>query len=448
MDPHRILILGAAGRDFHLFNTLYRDDDGVEVVAFTAQQIPHIDDRRYPPELAGDLYPDGIPIHPEDELEDLILEHEIESVVLAYSDLAYDEVGHLMARATAMGADFIVPDAWSTMIESRLPVVAITAARTGVGKSQTSRAVARALRSEGLRVGIIRHPMPYGDLNKQRVQRFASEEDLVAHEVTIEEREEYEPHIAAGTVVYAGVDYGEILTAAEDESDVIIWDGGNNDTPFYVPDVWLTLVDPHRPGHERRFYPGETNVRLADVVVVNKIDTAVAEDVEQVLANVAELNTDAVVLHAASPITPDDAAVLAGKKVIAVEDGPTCTHGGMAYGAGLLGAEAAGAGEIVDPRPFLVGELRETFEKYPDLGPILPAMGYGETQIRDLEATLRKAAEHGVEAVAIGTPIDLGHLVDLPIPHTRCRYELAVQGTPTLEDVLSPVVAMARGEVV
>jgi predicted GTPase len=290
--------------------------------------------------------------------------------------------------------------------------------------------------------------MPYGDLVRQRVQRFASEEDLVAHDVTIEEREEYEPHIAAGSVVYAGVDYGAILEAAEEESDVIIWDGGNNDTPFYVPDVWMTLVDPHRPGHERRFYPGETNVRLADVILVNKIATAVAEDVKRVIANVQEMNTDAVLLRAASPITTDDPTVLAGKKVIAVEDGPTCTHGGMAYGAGLLGAEAAGAREIVDPRPFLVGELKETFARYPDLGPILPAMGYGEAQIRDLEATLRAAAEHGVEGVAIGTPIDLGRLVDLPIPHTRCRYELAVQGTPTLKDVLAPVVAAARGEVV
>lgn len=445
MEPHRIVVLGAAGRDFHLFNTLYRDNPHVEVVAFTAQQIPHIDDRRYPPELAGDAYPEGIPIVPEASLDDLILEHDVETAVLGYSDLSYDEVGHLASRATAVGADFVVPDAWSTMIESSKPVVAVCAVRTGVGKSQTSRAVARTLRDAGLRVGIVRHPMPYGDLVKQRVQRFASEGDLAAHEVTIEEREEYEPHIAAGSLVYAGVDYEAILEAAEAESDVILWDGGNNDTPFYVPDVWITLVDPHRPGHETAYYPGETNLRLADVVLVNKVDTADAAAVRSVLDRVTDLNPDATVLRAASPITPDDPAVLAGKRVVAVEDGPTCTHGGMPYGAGLLGARAAGAAEIVDPRPFLVGELRDTFDRYPDLGPILPAMGYGPQQVADLEATLGKAAEGGVEAVAVGTPIDLGRLVDLPVPSTRCRYELDVLGEPTLADVLAPVIALARG---
>ncbi len=444
MEPHRILVLGAAGRDFHLFNTLYRDNPAAKVVAFTAQQIPHIDDRRYPPELAGDLYPDGIPIVPEDRLEEVIVEHEVELVVLAYSDLAYDEVGHLMARATSMGADFLVPDVWSTMIESSRPVVAVCAVRTGVGKSQTSRAVAQVLRDAGLRVGIIRHPMPYGDLARQRVQRFASEADLVAHEVTIEEREEYEPHIAAGSVVYAGVDYEAILHAAEEESDVILWDGGNNDTSFYVPDVQITLVDPHRPGHESRFYPGETNLRVADVVLVNKVDTADPDDVVAVERAALRLNPSAVVIRAASPIAPDDPSVLAGRRVLAVEDGPTCTHGGMPYGAGLLGARAAGAAEIVDPRPFLVGELADTFERYPELGPILPAMGYGEAQICDLEATLRRAAEGGVEAIAVGTPIDLAGLVDMPLPHTRCRYELAVQGSPTLDEVLAPVIHIAR----
>ncbi|MEQ9569599.1 MAG: hypothetical protein RLN75_05370 [Longimicrobiales bacterium] len=446
MEPHRIVVLGAAGRDFHLFNTLYRHNPHGEVVAFTAQQIPHIDDRRYPPELAGERYPDGIPIVPESALEDLVVDRDVETVVLAYSDLSYAEVGHLSSRATAAGADFVVPDAWSTMVESRRPVVAVCAVRTGVGKSQTSRAVARVLRDAGLRVGIVRHPMPYGDLVKQRVQRFASAEDLVAHEVTIEEREEYEPHIAAGSVVYAGVDYEAILEAAEAESDVILWDGGNNDTPFYVPDVWITLVDPHRPGDETGYYPGETNLRLADVVLVNKVDTAEATAVRAVLDRVAEVSPDAVVLRAASPITPDDPSVLAGKRVVAVEDGPTCTHGGMAYGAGLLGARAAGAAEIVDPRPFLVGELRETFERYPDLGPILPAMGYGAQQVADLEATLRNAAEGGVEAVAVGTPIDLGRLVQIPVPSTRCRYELDVQGDPTLADVLAPLIVLAREE--
>ena len=444
MEPHRILVLGAAGRDFHLFNTLYRDNPAAEVVAFTAQQIPHIDDRRYPPELAGELYPEGIPILPEDRLEDLILEHDVEMVVLGYSDLAYAEVGHLMARATSVGADFLIPDAWSSMVESRKPVVAVCAVRTGVGKSQTSRAVARVLRDAGLRVGIVRHPMPYGDLVRQRVQRFASEADLVAHDVTIEEREEYEPHIASGCVVYAGVDYEAILLEAEEESDVILWDGGNNDTPFYVPDLLITLVDPHRPGHESAYYPGETNLRMADVVLINKVDTATASDVDAVAESAARLNDEAIVMRAASPITPDDPSILAGKRVLAVEDGPTCTHGGMAYGAGLLGARAAGAREIVDPRPFLVGELRDTFERYPDLGPILPAMGYGEQQVKDLEATLRKAAEGGVEAISVGTPIDLAHLVDMPLPYTRCRYELAVRGTPTLEEVLDPVIHIAR----
>lgn len=444
MEPHRLLVLGAAGRDFHLFNTLYRDNPSARVVGFTAQQIPHIDDRRYPPELAGDLYPDGIPIFPEDQLEDLILEHEVELVVLAYSDLAYGDVGHLIARATSMGADFLVPDAWSTMLESKKPVVAVCAVRTGVGKSQTSRAVARVLRDAGLRVGIIRHPMPYGDLARQRVQRFAGEADLLAHDVTIEEREEYEPHIAAGSVVYAGVDYEAILQAAEEESDVILWDGGNNDTSFYVPDVQITLVDPHRPGHESAFYPGETNLRIADIVLVNKVDTAEPADIAAVEAAVAELSETAVLMRAESPITPDDPSVLAGKRVLAVEDGPTCTHGGMPYGAGLLGARAAGAAEVVDPRPFLVGELKETFAKYPDLGPILPAMGYGEQQVRDLEATLRRAAEGGVEAIAVGTPIDLAGLVEMPLPHTRCRYELRVVGTPTLEEVLAPLIHIAR----
>ncbi len=446
MEPHRILILGAAGRDFHLFNMLYRDNPAAQVVAFTAQQIPYIDDRRYPPELAGDLYPEGIPIHPEDELEELIVEHDVEMVALAYSDLSYTAVGHLMARVNAMGADFLVPDAFSTMIESTLPVVAVCGSRTGVGKSQTSRAVARVLRDAGLRVGILRHPMPYGDLVQQRVQRFASEEDLLAHDVTIEEREEYEPHLAAGSVVFAGVDYEAILEAAEESSDVILWDGGNNDTSFLVPDLYITLVDPHRPGHELAYHPGETNLRLADVIIVNKVDTAAHGDLEQVLANIARTNPEALVLQAASPITPDDPSVLAGRRVLAIEDGPTCTHGGMPYGAGLLGARAAGAAEIVDPRPFLVGELLQTFARYPDLGPVLPAMGYGPGQVKDLEATLRRAAAAGVEAVAIGTPIDLSRIVEIPLPSTRCRYELAVRGRPDLDDILAPLAALARGE--
>jgi len=433
------LILGAAGKDFHVFNTLFRDDEGIEVVGFTAQQIPHIDDRTYPASIAGGLYPDGIPIYPEDELDELILGLKVDRCVMAYSDVSHQYVGHLAARVNALGAGFELPSATRTMIASKLPVVAVCASRTGVGKSQTSRAVARALRDAGLKVAAIRHPMPYGDLAKQRVQRFAEEADLVKHEVTIEEREEYEPHIANGSVVFAGVDYGAILAEAEKEADVILWDGGNNDTPFYKPDLHITLVDPHRPGHELTYYPGETNVRMADVIVINKVVTAQPEHVQQVRDNVASVNPGAVVLDAASPIFVDDPAILKGKKVLVVEDGPTLTHGGMKYGAGTLGAKRAGARELVDPRPFLVGELRETFETYPDLGILLPAMGYGEQQVRDLEATFDRAAQGGVEAVAVGTPIDLARIVKIPVPNTRVRYELQVIGQPTLEDILAPI---------
>lgn len=435
----RVLILGAAGRDFHVFNTAYRDDPDVEVVAFTAQQIPHIDDRRYPAELAGPRYPQGIPIRPEDDLEEIITEMGVTRCVMAYSDVSHEYVMHMASRVNAAGPDFEIGGAARTMLESTKPVVAVCASRTGAGKSQTSRAVANILRSHGLRVGVVRHPMPYGDLVKQRVQRFAGEDDLVFHEATIEEREEYEPHIANGSPVFAGVDYEAILRAAEEEADVVLWDGGNNDTAFYKPDVYITVVDPHRPGHELLYYPGETNLRIADVVVINKIHTAKPEDVATVEANIKAVNPGAVIIRAASPMSVDDPSVLAGRKVLAVEDGPTLTHGGMKYGAGTLGARQAGAAEIVDPRPFLVGELKETFEKYPDLGAILPAMGYGEQQVADLEATLKNAAEGGVEAVAIGTPIDLARLVEIPVPHTRVRYDLEVLGSPTLEEVLAPV---------
>ena len=439
MARTRILILGAAGKDFHVFNTLYREDDSVEVVGFTAQQIPHIEDRLYPASIAGDLYPDGIKIYPEDDLDELIGELRVDRCVMAYSDVSYDYVMHLAARINALGASFELPSETRTMIESKLPVVAVCAVRTGVGKSQTSRAVARTLRDAGLKVAAIRHPMPYGDLEKQKVQRFASEEDLVKHDVTIEEREEYEPHIANDSVVFAGVDYGAILEEAEKEADVILWDGGNNDTPFYVPDVHITLVDPHRPGHEVSYYPGETNLRMADVVVINKVGTADPENVQKVRESVQSVNPDATVLEAASPIFVDDPSVLKGKKVLAVEDGPTLTHGGMKYGAGTLGARRAGAAELIDPRPYLVGELVETFESYPELGVLLPAMGYGEQQVKDLEATIKKAVDGGVEALAVGTPIDLARLVDIPVPNTRVRYELQVLGTPTLTDVLAPV---------
>ncbi|MCG6955732.1 MAG: cyclic 2,3-diphosphoglycerate synthase [Gemmatimonadetes bacterium] len=439
----RVLILGAAGRDFHVFNTVYRDDPDSVVVAFTAQQIPHIDDRRYPPELAGPRYPEGIPIRPEDELEDIIREEGVTRCVMAYSDVSHEYVMHMASRVNALGPDFEIGGAGRTMLESTKPVVAVCAARTGSGKSQTSRAVANILREAGLRVSVVRHPMPYGDLVKQAVQRFGGEDDLVRYEATIEEREEYEPHIANGSAVFAGVDYEGILRAAEAEADVVLWDGGNNDTSFYQADVYITVVDPHRPGHEVRYYPGETNLRLADVVVVNKVQTADPAGVAEVLANVRRVNPGAMVLQAASPIKADDPSVLAGKRVLAVEDGPTVTHGGMKYGAGTLGARDAGAAEIVDPRPFLVGELKETFERYPELGAILPAMGYGDQQVADLEATFKKAADGGVEAVAIGTPIDLARLVDIPVPHTRVRYDLDVLGKPDLRDALAPILAKA-----
>jgi predicted GTPase len=440
----RVLILGAAGRDFHVFNTVYRDHPHADVVSFTAQQIPHIDDRRYPPELAGPRYPNGIPIRPESDLEEIIASEAVTRCVMAYSDISHEYVMHMASRVNAAGPDFEIGGAGRTMLKSSKPVVAVCASRTGAGKSQTSRAVARLLRDAGLRVSVVRHPMPYGDLSKQRVQRFASEADLVHHQATIEEREEYEPHIANGSAVFAGVDYEAILREAEREGDVVLWDGGNNDTAFFRADVYITLVDPHRPGHELRYHPGETNLRLADVVVVNKIQTAIPEGVETVLANVQRVNPGAMVIQAASPLRVDDPTVVAGRRTLVVEDGPTVTHGGMAYGAGTLGARDAGAAEIVDPRPFLVGELRATFEAYPALGPLLPAMGYGDQQVTDLEETIRRAAAAGVEAVAVGTPIDLGRLVDIPVPSTRVRYDLEVLGEPGLEEALAPILERFR----
>jgi predicted GTPase len=438
MTPVRTLILGAAGRDFHNFNVVFRDDPAYRVAAFTAQQIPNIEDRSYPPELSGKAYPEGIPIHPEERLEELIRELEVELCVMAYSDLSHEEVMHLASRTNAAGADFTLLGLRRTRLRSRRPVVAVVASRTGAGKSQTSRAVAQALEARGFRVGVLRHPMPYGDLAAQRVQRFASEEDLVAHRVTIEEREEYEPYVSRGLVVWAGVDYGEILRQAEDESEVILWDGGNNDTPFFEADLTITVLDPHRAGDELRYYPGETNLRTADIVIVNKVDTARQEDVFLVRENVARIRPEAVVLEAASPLRPDDPSVLKGRRVLAVEDGPTLTHGGMSVGAGVLGARKAGAREVVDPRPFVRGDLAHTFEAYPHLTEALPAMGYGDDQIRDLEATIKAAVdEGGVEAVAVGTPIDLSKLVDIPVPSTRIRYELQVIGRPTLEEALA-----------
>ncbi|HSA54653.1 MAG TPA: hypothetical protein VLE53_03065 [Gemmatimonadaceae bacterium] len=437
--PARVIILGAAGRDFHNFNTVFRGNAAYRVVAFTAQQIPHIENRRFPAELAGAGYPDGIPIHDEDRLEALIRELAADACVMSYSDVSHVDVMHLASRANASGADFQLLAARRTMLRAPCPVVAVTAARTGAGKSQTSRAIVRMLREAGRQVAVLRHPMPYGDLLKQRVQRFANADDLARYDTTIEEREEYEPHIATGSVVYAGVDYQAILHEAAKHADVIVWDGGNNDTSFLVADVYLCVVDPHRPGHELTYHPGETNLRLANVVLINKVDTADPAGVARVRANVQRVNPGAVVLEAASPPVPDDASVLQGKRVLAIEDGPTVTHGGMRYGAATIAAQAAGA-QLVDPRPYAVGEIAATFAEYPDTGPLLPAMGYGDQQVHDLEATIARAAEHGVEAVAIGTPIDLSKLVRIPLPWTRVRYELEVRGTPTLRDVLAPVI--------
>jgi predicted GTPase len=443
MEPTRILILGAAGRDFHNFNVVFRGDRRHDVVAFTAQQIPHIAGRRYPPELAGEGYGEGIPIFEEARLEALIRERRVDACVMAYSDVAHVDVMHLASRANAAGADFQLLGARRTMLRSRRPVVAVCATRTGAGKSQTSRAVVRLLRAAGCRVAVLRHPMPYGDLVAQRVQRFAAAADLERHRVTIEEREEYEPHLAAGSVVYAGVDYQAILEQAEADADVLVWDGGNNDTSFLAADVYVTVADPHRAGHELTYYPGETNVRLADAVLINKVDTAEPADVVRVRANVRSVNPRAAILEAASPLAVDAPEVLAGRRVLALEDGPTLTHGGMRYGAATLAVRKAG-GELVDPRPFAVGEIAETFARYPDVGPLLPAMGYGEQQVRDLEATIARASSDGVEAVAIGTPIDLARLVRIPVPYTRVRYELEMRGGPSLEEVLAPVLAACR----
>lgn len=444
MSRERVLILGAAGRDFHNFNVAFRDDPGVEVVGFTAEQIPHISGRSYPRELAGPDYPDGIPVHRESRLEELIDELAVDRCVMSYSDVSHEHVMHLASRVNAAGADFDLLGTRRTMLESRRPVVAVCAVRTGVGKSQTSRSVVRVLREADLQVAVIRHPMPYGDLAAQRLQRFESYEDLERHDVTIEEREEYEPHLARGSVVYSGIDYEAILREAEEEADVLVWDGGNNDTPFYRPDLHITLLDPHRPGHETRYHPGETNLRMADVLLINKVDSAGLEAILEVRENAARVNPDAAVLEAASPLTVGDPSVLRDRRVLAVEDGPTLTHGGMRFGAATLAARRAGAREIVDPRPFAVGEIRDTFEAYPDVGPVLPAMGYGEAQVRDLQATLEAAAEGGVDGVAVGTPIDLARLIDIPVPSTRVGYELQVIGRPDLRDVVEPILEMAR----
>lgn len=433
MSRIKTLIMGAAGRDFHNFNTVFRDNEEYEVVAFTATQIPNIDDRKYPAVLAGELYPSGIPIYPESELEALIEKHQIEQVIFSYSDLPYQYVMEKAAIVNAAGADFRLLGVRETQVKSSKPVVAVCAVRTGCGKSQTTRRVADILQEMGYKVAAVRHPMPYGDLAKQAVQRFASYEDLDRHECTIEEREEYEPHLDRGVIVYAGVDYEAILRQAEQEVDIVLWDGGNNDFAFFKPDLTVVVADPHRPGHEISYYPGETNVLLADAFVVNKVDTADPENVLTVRENLHRMNPDAVIIEGASPLFVDDPEAIRGKRVVVIEDGPTLTHGEMKYGAGFVAARRFGAAEIVDPRPFAVGSIIDTYEKYAETGPILPAMGYGDQQMRDLEATIANA---DVDLVVSGTPIDLTRIIKVDKPMQRVRYELQEIGIPNLTTLL------------
>jgi predicted GTPase len=434
--PRRVLIMGAAGRDFHNFNVVYRDDPSVEVVAFTATQIPFIEDRRYPPLLSGERYPDGIQIHDESELVSLIRELDVDEVVFSYSDVSHDYVMHKASTVMATGPSFSLLGPGATMLQPTVPTVAVTAVRTGVGKSQTTRAIAGALKGAGKRVVAVRHPMPYGDLAAQRVQRYAELADLDRYDCTIEEREEYEPHITSGTVIYAGVDYGEILEQAQAECDVLLWDGGNNDLPFYRPNVWIALVDPLRAGHELRYHPGETNLRAADVILINKMDSATAEQVAQLERTIAEVNGDATVVRANSKVTCDDPEAVRGKRVLVIEDGPTLTHGEMKIGAGVVAAERLGAAEIVDPRPWAIGTLAETFERY-DVGAVLPAMGYSDGQLDEM-AKIIDAAD--VDLVVVGTPIDLRRVIDISKPAVRVRYDLDVlPDSPQLADILAPV---------
>jgi predicted GTPase len=436
LETTRVLIMGAAGRDFHNFNTVFRNDPSREVVAFTATQIPFINDRKYPASLAGPNYPGGIQIHDESELTRLIRELRVDDVVFSYSDVSYGYVMGKGAEAMAAGANFVLLGPEDTMIDARIPVVAVTAVRTGVGKSQTTRAIAGALKELGKKVVAVRHPMPYGDLEKQRVQRYATLEDLDRYECTIEEREEYEPHITSGTIIYAGVDYGDILERAQEEADVLLWDGGNNDLPFYRPTVHIALVDPLRPGHELRYHPGEVNLRMASVVIINKMDSATPEQVAQLDETIARVNPAATVVKANSRITVDDPDAIRGKRVLVVEDGPTLTHGEMKIGAGVVAAQRGGAAAIVDPRPWATGTIEETFRKY-DVGAVLPAMGYSEGQLAEMEKII-DAAE--VDLVVIGTPIDLRRVIDIRKPAVRVRYDLEVlEGQPSLRDILKPV---------
>jgi predicted GTPase len=433
MRKVKVVIMGAAGRDFHNFNVFFRNNDAYEVVAFTATQIPGIEGRTYPTELAGPNYPNGIPIYPEEELPRLIKEHDVDEVVFAYSDISNENVMHKASLVMANGADFRLMGPKTTMVKSKVPIVSVCAVRTGSGKSQTSRMVAKILKSKGLRVAAIRHPMPYGNLREQIWQRFASYDDLNKHKCTIEEREEYEPHIDNGIIVYAGVDYEKILREAEKESDVIVWDGGNNDMPFYKPDLNIVVADPHRPGHELTYHPGETNIRMADVVIVNKVDTADPEKVKLVKENIKMVNPNARILDAASPVTADKPELIKGKRVLVIEDGPTLTHGNMPYGAGTIMARNSGAAEIVDPKPYAVGSIKESYKKYTHLGAILPALGYGDKQVAELKETIDRIP---CDVVVIGTPIDLRRVISITKPTVRVKYELKVLGPVSLEQVL------------
>lgn len=436
MKKKNVIIIGAAGRDFHNFNTYFRDNENYNVVAFTAAQIPDIEGRKYPAELAGSLYPDGIPIHAEEELSDLIKKYDVDDCVFSYSDITYQKVMNTSAQVNAAGANFILLGPGDTMIKSTKPVIAVCATRTGCGKSQTSRKVIETLMAQGLKVVAIRHPMPYGNLIEQKVQRFATIEDLKKHKCTIEEMEEYEPHVVRGNVIYAGVDYEAIVRAAENDPngcDVILWDGGNNDFAFYKPDLTITVADPHRPGNELRYYPGEVNLRLADVIVINKMDTASPEGIQTVRESISKVNPNAIVIDGASPIKVDKPEVIRGKRVLVVEDGPTLTHGEMKIGAGTVAARKYNATECIDPRPFTVGKLSETFRIYPNIGKLLPAMGYGEQQVKDLEATIENA---DCDSVIIGTPIDLNRIIKINKPNTRVYYDLQEIGHPDLQEIL------------
>jgi predicted GTPase len=442
MNRIRTVIMGAAGRDFHNFNVVYRNDARYDVVAFTATQIPNIDDRRYPASLAGKHYPKGIPILAEEDLESIIREHKVNEVVFAYSDVPYTYVMSRGSLANAAGASFKILGAAETMLKSTKPVISVCAVRTGSGKSQTTRRIASILREHGLKVAAIRHPMPYGDLEKQRVQRFGSIADLKKHKCTIEEIEEYEPHIVSGTIIYAGVDYGDILAQAQAEADVILWDGGNNDTPFYKPDLHIVVADPLRVGNELLYHPSETNLRIADVVIINKVDTADINAINALRQNIRRVNSRATIIDAASPIMVDHVERITGKRVLVVEDGPTLTHGEMKFGAGVVAAGKFGASAVVDPRPWTVGTITATFKKYPNIGTLLPAMGYGDKQVKDLEVTINKVP---CDTVIIATPIDLNRLITIRKPTVRVSYELQEIGKPDLMDVLKPFLKKRKG---